>query len=195
MDGTLLGKKYNLMNGGGSGGGGTAAETTYDNTTSGLEAENVQSAIDEVVSDLGTLDETVNGIAEEIGDSDSGLVKAVDDLETAVSGLSDDIGALEDANKYLTAETLVGKWGNANLYRKYVSVNSLPNNSSVDVTLGINGYTLRRLEAYYNSDAEAGMLLAYLSDMYYTTSTDKLTIQTATDMSSYSGTIIVEYTK
>lgn len=37
---------------GGGGGGGTAESTTYDNTTSGLDAENVQDAIDEVSEDL-----------------------------------------------------------------------------------------------------------------------------------------------
>lgn len=53
---------------GGGGGGGTAADTTYDNTTSGLTATDVQDAIDEVVSDLSgyvpmeTNYFTVNGI-------------------------------------------------------------------------------------------------------------------------------------
>ena len=37
---------------GGGGGGGTAASTSYDNTSSGLTAANVQDAIDEVVTDL-----------------------------------------------------------------------------------------------------------------------------------------------
>lgn len=37
---------------GGGGGGGTAESTTYDNSTSGLDAENVQDAIDELSEDL-----------------------------------------------------------------------------------------------------------------------------------------------
>lgn len=41
---------YIAEHGGGGGGGGTAADTTYDNSTSGLEADNVQDAIDELAS-------------------------------------------------------------------------------------------------------------------------------------------------
>lgn len=39
-------------NGGGSGGATTAANVTYDNTTSGLTATNVQAAIDEVAAGI-----------------------------------------------------------------------------------------------------------------------------------------------
>ena len=157
-----------------------ALETTVGDSDSGL------------VKDVETLETTV-------GDSDSGLVKDVETLETTVGdsegGLVKDVTDLQNANKYLTTETLVGKWGTANLYRKIVNVAELPNNASVEVTLGINGYTLRRLEAYYCGASEAGNLFIYLADMFYTTSTDKLTIQTRTDMSEFAGTIVVEYTK
>lgn len=39
-------------NGGGSSGASTAADVTYDNTTSGLVATNVQAAIDEVAAGI-----------------------------------------------------------------------------------------------------------------------------------------------
>ena len=48
MDGTILGKKYNLMHEGG-GGGGEASDVSYDNSESHLEADTVQEAIDEVI--------------------------------------------------------------------------------------------------------------------------------------------------
>lgn len=206
MDGTILGKKYDLMGGGGSGGGGSAAETTYDNTTSGLEAENVQAAIDEVVSDLGTVSNDLSEVAGVVGDSDSGLVKDMADIETTVgdsssglvkevADLGSDVTDLQNANKYLTTETLVGKWGSANLYRKIVNVAALPNNTTEEITLGISGYTLRRLEAYYGGTSESGNLFVYLADMFYNATTDKLSIRTNTDMSDFAGTFIVEYTK
>lgn len=43
-----------VENGGGSGGASTATDVTYDNTTSGLTAENVQTAIDEVAASVST---------------------------------------------------------------------------------------------------------------------------------------------
>ena len=157
-----------------------ALETTVGDSDSGL------------VKDVDAL-ETV------VGDSEGGLVKDVDTLETTVGdsegGLVKDVTELQNANKYLTTETLVGKWGTANLYRKVVNVPALPNYTTDEITLGISGYTLRRLEVYYGGASEAGNLLMYLADMFYTTSTDKLTIQTRTDMSEFAGTIVVEYTK
>lgn len=39
---------------------GEAIDTSYDNTTSGLDATNVQSAIDEVVEDINTLNSTIS---------------------------------------------------------------------------------------------------------------------------------------
>ena len=51
-----------------------ADEIVYDNTTSGLTATNVQSAIDEVAGDVDTLTTTV-------GDASSGIVKDVTDLK------------------------------------------------------------------------------------------------------------------
>lgn len=177
----------------GGGGGGTAADVSYDNTDSGLTAETVQAAIDEVVTDLGSLS-TI------IGDSSAGLVKEVTDIEDLIpsGATSENKLATEDDipdNTYSTTEVKVGKWGSVDLYRKIVNVAALPNNASADVTLGISGYTLRRLEVYYGNASEAGNLFSYLADMFYTRSTDKLTVQTNTDMSIYAGTIIVEYTK
>lgn len=207
MDGTILGKKYDLMGSGGGGGGASSADkVSYDNTTSQLTADNVQEAIDEVVGELSDVSSDLGTLAGVVGDAESGLVKDVADIETTVgdsssglvkdvADLGSDVTDLQNANKYLTTETLVGKWGNANLYRKVVNVSELPNTTSDEITLGISGYTLRRLEVYYGGASEAGNLLMYLADMFYTTSTDKLTIQTKTDMSDFAGTIIVEYTK
>ena len=45
-----------VKNGGGSGGSTTAANVSYDNTDSGLTAETVQAAIDEIVTDIPEVD-------------------------------------------------------------------------------------------------------------------------------------------
>ena len=55
-------------------GGGAAEDITYDNTESGLTADDVQAAIDEVAGDVSTLETTV-------GDSSGGLVKDVADIQ------------------------------------------------------------------------------------------------------------------
>ena len=55
MDGTILGKKYDLMNEGGGGGGASSADdVSFDPTDSGLTATNVQDAIDEVSANVDT---------------------------------------------------------------------------------------------------------------------------------------------
>lgn len=51
-----------------------ATKISYNNTTSGLTADDIQEAVDELADGVGTLEETV-------GDETGGLVKAVDDLE------------------------------------------------------------------------------------------------------------------
>lgn len=58
----------------GAGGGGAAEDITYDNTESGLTADDVQAAIDELAGDVGDLETTV-------GDSSGGLVKDVEDIQ------------------------------------------------------------------------------------------------------------------
>ena len=50
-----------LERSGGGGGGGTAASVSYDNTSSGLTATTVQGAIDEVVGDIGDLNDEKAG--------------------------------------------------------------------------------------------------------------------------------------
>ena len=206
MDGTLIAKKYDLMGGGGGGGGGTAASVSYDNTESGLTAETVQDAIDEVVDELGDVEDVVgdadgglvkavSDIATTVGNADGGLVKAVNDVASDVTGLSGDVTDLQNANKYLTAETLVGKWGNANLYRKYVTTGALPSIALKSFDIGITTETVRRIEMYYDSNAEFGPFPNNEGTVSFNKSTKKLDVATAADYSGYTGVVIVEYTK
>lgn len=79
-----------------------ATKISYDNTTSGLTADDAQEAIDELAGGVNTLEETV-------GDEDSGLVKSVSDLtekkfkfDTLWSGDASTAGsvAVSDISKY-----------------------------------------------------------------------------------------------
>lgn len=58
-----------------------ATKISYDNTTSGLTADGVQGAIDELASSVGTLASSVGTLEETVGDETAGLVKDIDDLK------------------------------------------------------------------------------------------------------------------
>lgn len=115
MDGTLLGKKYDLMGGGGSGGTSDYEELTnlpkinsvelkgnksledlgiyddadhvsYDNDTSGLTATTVQAAIDEMVANFGDgVDEVYNAC---VSAGSTPVTKSPTDIATAIGNIS-----------------------------------------------------------------------------------------------------------
>ena len=91
----LLEKEIKNASGGG-GGGGTAADVSYDNTDSGLTAETVQAAIDEVDGNVDTLSGTV----------------------TTLSG---DVSDLKEGHLYSTTEKVIGKWTDgSDVYEKVI---------------------------------------------------------------------------
>ena len=87
-----------------AGGSAPAADVGYDNTTSELEAEDVQSAIDELVAEVATLRASVDGVpnlsdledavAQNTGDIEA-LGSRIGDLDTATDGQGTRIGDLE----------------------------------------------------------------------------------------------------
>lgn len=173
-------------------GGGDSADISELETAVGALTETVGDADSGLVKDVADLATTV-------GDSESGLVKDVDDLETIVgdseSGLVKDVADLNDANKYLTTETLVGKWGSSNLYRKYISIGALPNSTTASYNTGLTTETVRRMEFYYDSDDEFGAIWSDLGSVSYNKSTKKIDVSCTSNMSSYNGIVILEYTK
>lgn len=178
----------------GGGGGGTAADVSYDNTDSGLTAETVQAAIDEVVTDLDALSTTV-------GDSSEGLVKDVADIQDLIpSGATsenklateDDI---PDENVYSSTEAKVGTWDGSDLYRKKVSIGALPNTALKSFDIGITTETVCRIEMYYTSSAEYGPFPNNEGTASFNKSTKKLDVATSSDYSGFTGVVIVEYTK
>lgn len=153
----------------------SALEETVGDSSSGLVKD---------VSDIGT---SVGSLEETVGDSESGLVKDVSDLETSVGALN--------ANVYDTTEVKVGKWGEADLYRKYITIPSLPNSTTGSYATGLSTETVRRMEFYYDSSSEFGAVWSSLGSVSYNKSTKKVDVSSTSDMSSYSGVVILEYTK
>ena len=149
--------------------------------------------------DISEIEAAVEALETTVGDSESGLVKDVADLETTVgdseSGLVKDVADLNDANKYLTSEMLVGKWGASNLYRKYINIGALPNSTSASYNTGLTTETIRRIEFYYDSDDEFGAIWSQLGSVSYNKSTKKIDVSTQINMSDYNGIVILEYTK
>lgn len=83
----------------------TASDVSYDGTTSGLSATNVQSAIDEVKADIPTIPATYDADDIVYDNTDSGLVAtnvqaAVDELAGKTSGFIDvTVGVMDSSNK------------------------------------------------------------------------------------------------
>lgn len=85
-------------------GGGTASDVTYDGTSSGLSATNVQDAIDEVVGDIPTVNDATltiqkNGTTIDTFTANSASDKTVNvTVPTATSDLSNDSDFVSDAS-------------------------------------------------------------------------------------------------
>ena len=128
--------------GGGGGTSGTASDISYDNTISGLTADNVQEAIDELKSDIPT---SLGASAITYDNTSSGLTaddvqEAIDELKSDIptslgasaitytnssSGLTaDDVQEAIDeiVTKYPTSEAVIGKTsGGELLYGRYIT--------------------------------------------------------------------------
>lgn len=94
MDGTILGKKYDIINGGGGGGGGT---TDYEKLSNLPKINSVELKGNKSLADLGIASaEDVEALDIIVGDETSGLVKDVSDLATTVNGFAGAIAALQN---------------------------------------------------------------------------------------------------
>ena len=92
MDGTILGKKYDIINGGGGGGG----TTDYEQLSNLPKINSVELKGNKSLADIGAASSSdLNSLAGIVGDSSSGLVKDVSDLATTVGGFASAIAALQ----------------------------------------------------------------------------------------------------
>ena len=169
-------------NGGGSGGASTAADVTYDNTTSGLTAENVQAAIDEIDQDLGGVSTSLNTLS----------------------------GTVEDAISY-GDEVKIGKLGNKDLYRTTVTINAFPttpftatnyahNIANIENIVDIRGImnfssgTAYPLNMPNFTESSGAIALGVATVSAYADKTN-IVIMTAVDRGATSGYVTLEYTK
>lgn len=111
MKGFTIQNSIDLLEKNGGGGGhtsGTASDISYDNTSSGLTADNVQEAIDELKSDIPT---SLGASAITYNNTGSGLT--ADDVQEAID---------EIVTKYPTSERVIGKTsGGELLYARYIT--------------------------------------------------------------------------
>jgi hypothetical protein len=116
----INGEAINLDNGGGGGSSPSASDVSYDNTDSGLDATNVQDAVDEVKDDLGSKSSasavTGNDAFSKIATLNSELTYAVKIENTITNGFDFTTGFIgkrgkvyainnEDKTKYYGAPT------------------------------------------------------------------------------------------
>lgn len=188
---------------GGGGGSTSAADVSYDGTSSSLSADNVQAAIDEVAGEINDLtaavisyDNTSSGLtADNVQAAIDEVVGDVGDNSTAISTLSGDIDDIESGLVYSESEVAVGKWGTSTLYRKVLTTGALPNTSISSFNTGLNTEVVRRIDAYYTNSDEYGPIPNNESTLSYNKATKKIDIATSSDYSSYTGVVIIEYTK
>ena len=162
---------------GGGGGGGTAADVSYDNTSSGLTAGNVQAAIDEIDSN-------------------------VDTLSGSVTTLSGDVTDLKAGHVYSTTEHAYGKWtDNSIVYEKTIELGTLPNATSATAAHGISDFdkvieifgvaisTSNQVPLPFTNNTSAASQIAIIVDA------NNITVRTGEDKSSYTGYLTLRYTK
>lgn len=104
---------------------------------------------------------------------------------------------------YSTTEQDLGvKWiDGKEIYRKVVDFGALPNNTVKSVASGLTGETIVKMYGIAKSGTDFSPLPSTATNVIYTitlsyNATDhEINIYTATDMSSYSADIVLEYTK
>ncbi len=103
------------------GGGGSASTTTYDNTDSGLQATNVQDAIDELADGSGSGDyedltnlPSINGV-ELLGNKAIGLLSGNIQVDSDKIGYNNAISGLSATNVKSAIDEVVGEMGTASM--------------------------------------------------------------------------------
>lgn len=130
----------------------TAAVVSYDNTTSGLTADDVQEAIDELKADVDAIP-TVAPTAANVSYSNtaSGLIA------TTVQGAIDELASVSTSHDYSTTEHVIGKWidGTTDVYeRTYAATGiSYTSRTVIDANMTPTNCSIVGLdEAYYLND-------------------------------------------
>lgn len=187
-----------------------AIDVSYDNTQSHIDAANIQAAIDklasadmDIMTSIDRLALSNDRIDTLLGDTD---ISDIGDgtVTGAVSQIDDN---LSDLVTYSTNEVDTGKkWVDGKtIYRKVVNIGALPNSTTKKVDHGVSGIdTIVKIYGTANSNNNA------LNLPYVETKTNNvnnipvyvskvaplnITVITEVDFSTYTGVIIIEYTK
>lgn len=199
-----------------------AGDISYDNTSSGMTADDVQEAIDELNTGIGGISDlipsgatssnklaTADDIPGVATTSAAGIVQPDGTTITIADGVISAVGGSGSGETYSDTETTIGTWFGATLYRKVINCGALPNNTEKYISTGISGnITVRKLiGAAYNNQYYA-LPLAYVSDtdqyslvLTYIGASDQahpnaIRFYTNANLSSYTDSyIILEYTK
>lgn len=133
-----------------------AAKIAYDNTESGLTADDVQEAIDELIG-------AIPGVATA---SAPGIVQPDGDTITIEDGVISAVGGSGSGETYSTTETPIGTWiDGSTIYRKVVNIGALPNNTVKYVDADINtAIRLINLRGLSYTEGGSQIILPYVTD-------------------------------
>lgn len=132
----------------------TAAKIAYDNTSSGLTADDVQEAIDE-------LSAAMPGVATT---SAPGIVQPDGTTITITDGVISAAGGSSAGEVYSTTPVKVGSWLGSDLYRVVISAGAMPSGESGDTVKEVSAsiITGRCVMAYLFGQARKDNTLMFL---------------------------------
>ena len=172
-DKTLIGainEIYGMITGGGGGAEIQAQNVVYDNTTSGLTADDVQSAIDELHdADAIAYDNTTSGLT-------------ATDVQSAIDEIAG--GSSAGGVNYSTTEHKIGTWiDGSDLYEITVDCGNPPSNTSKTVAHGVaNINDVVDLSGFaYIASSHGGSPLNYTASHYITIAADRTNITIVDD--------------
>ena len=145
--------------------------------------------INEIIDELVSSDTKVNELQGEL----SGQQTQIQDLEDITSDL-------QETTEYSTTEKVIGKWINGELlYRKIVTINSLPNATVISYPHGISNPNFVKINGIATNNTVFFPIQFYrandtLGVEIYCTKTD-IVITTGTDRTELTGYIELLYTK
>lgn len=116
-------------------------------------------------------------------------------LQTTVTAQGNAIGAL---GSYSTDEVDTGmKYGDKTIYRKIFEIESMPNNTSVQIPHGIENLDvcMHLYGIMQTTQGQAGQPIPYGNGLLLRYNWTVIVIQTSSDFSGNSGIVVIEYTK
>ena len=108
---------------------------------------------------------------------------------------------LEAKEPYSTTATVIGSWLGNDLYRKVIAVNNLPDTSSISASSGVSNVNVINIYGSFTNGNETYSINCAHPDLgggVYVSTTNvgsQIKYSTTFDASTYSGYVVIEYTK